>query len=412
MSINFGNESSINEKTLLNRVTITLFLVACSRLGTSIPIAGIDQKFLYDELKNSQIINFVSSFSQGNFFIFGLLTLGILPNINASIVTQLLTSFFPPLKRLQNDEGESGRIKVAQITRYLTILIALQYSFSIAFYLKPFIFGWNIMIALQIAVLLSTGAAIMLWFSEIITEKGIGNGTSLFIFVNISSSLPDILNKFSSLDTKFIQYIFSASFLAGTFCIITIQKALRKISLVSLKSLMRKINRRGKGYLPFRLNPSGIMPLIFTSAFLNGFFILLSRVNFNPSPINQFAAINIVMYFLLTLFFSYFYSTVIINPVDLSNDLKKLAFNVPTTPPGIKTIQFLRQILSRLALIGGLFLALVVSAPILFVYLNPNLVTIKGFGLTSLLILVGVTVDLSRQIQTYQVTESYDSLEG
>jgi len=411
MGINSNSKSSVNKKTLLERTLVTLVIIAAVRFGTFVPISGIDQSYLYQELKNSQILNFISSFSQGNFFVLGLFTLGILPNINASIVIQLLTSTFPPLQRLQKEEGEAGRRRILQITRYLTAAVALQYGFIVGFYLKPFVFGWTVFKACEIALTLTVGSLITLWFSEIITEQGLGNGTSLLVFVNISSSLPTLISNFALVEALPIKIFFASVFLVGVICIVIMQNATRKIPLLSVKSLSRSVEKTQQNYLPFKLNPSGILPLIFTSTFLNGFLAIISRVNSNVSQSNLFNTFYLLLYFFLTLFFSYFYSTIAINPIDLSKDLKRMAFTIPTISPGVATIKFLQETLNRLSLLSGLFLATIVTLPSLLFYINPSFSGLRSIGTTSLFILVGVTIDLSRQIQTYRIVESYDSIE-
>ena len=263
MGFNSLNNVSRTRKNLVNRILFTLGIIFFARLGTFIPIPGIDQNYLYRELQNSPILNFFSSFSQGDFFVLGPFTLGILPNINASITMQLLTSISPSLQRLQKDEGLTGQRKAAQYVRYVTVIIAFIYGLIIAIFLKPFVFGWNFSEALKIAITLTTGAVIILWLSEIISEKGIGNGTSLFIFVNISSALPKTLSNFTTGVPTFISKLgLGLLFSLGLLSIVIVQGALRKIDLLSVKSLLREQTNRQSSYLPFRLNPSGIMPLM------------------------------------------------------------------------------------------------------------------------------------------------------
>lgn len=414
MNLKLNSNPPTNKRTLFARSILTLFIIAAVRFGTFIPIPGVDQTYLYQELKNSQILNFISSFSQGNFFVLGLFTLGILPNINASIVIQLLSSTFPPLQRLQKEEGESGRRRILQITRYLTAIIALQYGLVVGFYLKPFVFGWTFFKAAEIALTLTVGSLITLWFSEIITEKGLGNGTSLLVFVNISSSLSTLWRNFGLVNNLAIKICFSFLFLIGVICIIIVQNATRKISLLSVKALFRLESQSledSKSYLPFKLNPSGILPLIFSSTLLNGVLAIVSRINSTFTQSNLFNSFYLLLYFLFTLFFSYFYSTISINPLDLSKDLKRMAFTIPSVPPGLATIKFLEQTLNRLSLLSGLFLATIVTLPSLLFYINPDFGALRGLGTTSLFILVGVTIDLSRQIQTYRIVESYDRIE-
>ena len=411
MSINFDYKKPLDQRKLSDKIFLTLGLIALGRLGSFIPIPDVDQAYLYSELKNIQILNFFSSFAQGNFFILGVFSLGILPNINASILIQLLVAIFPPLKRLQREEGEAGRNKITYATRVLTGLIALQYGFIIGFYLKPFVFGWNVFRAAEIALILTFGSLVILFFSEIINKYGVGNGTSLFIFVNISSSLPLILENLNSSVPILTQIIFGSVFLVAVFCIIIMQNATRKIKVVSIKQLLRVSPRKEDTYLPFRLNPSGIMPLIFASSLINLLVVAINKFGLSESFKPFYSLTYTLGYFLFTLFFSYFYSTVVVNPIDLSKDLKNMSFTIPTIAPGASTMKFLQNTLNRLALLGGLFLAVAVSLPSLFINIVPDINGIKGFGSTSLIILVGVTIDLSRQIRTYLISESYDNIE-
>jgi len=321
---------------------------------------------------------------------------------------QLLTAVLPFLQKLQKEEGVAGQKKVTQYTRYLTVIIAFIYGCLIAFFLKPFVFGWNLVRALEIALTLATGSVIILWLSELITEKGIGNGTSLFIFVNISSALPKTLSNFAVLvPTLPLKLGIGFIFAIGLLSIIVVQGALRKIDLLSVKSLLRESSNSQSSYLPFRLNPSGIMPLIFSSGLLNVLIVGINKISLLQGLANFSNVIYTSGYFILTLFFSYFYSTIAIKPSDLSDNLKKMNFTIPGVQPGLATMRFLQETLTRLALLGGLFLAFIVTIPSLLAFINP---AIKGFGITSLIILVGVAVDLSRQIRFYLISEVYDNI--
>ena len=401
MGLNSLDNSSRTRKNLINRILLTLGIIFFARFGTFIPIPGIDQNYLYKELQNSPILNFFSSFSQGDFFVLGPFTLGILPNINASITMQLLTSISPALQKLQKEEGLSGQKKATQYVRYVTVMIAFIYGLIIAFFLKPFVFGWNFIQAFEIAITLTTGAVIILWLSELITEKGLGNGTSLFIFVNISSALPKTLSNFNTITPTLLSKIgIGFLFCIGLISIVIVQGALRKIDLLSVKSLLREQTNKQSSYLPFRLNPSGIMPLIFSSGLLNVVIVGINKITILQGLTNFSNIIYTGGYFILTLFFSYYYSTIAIKPRDLADNLKKMNFTIPGTQPGLATMRFLQESLSRLALLGGLFLATIVTLPSLLAFISPG---IKGFGITSLIILVGVAVDFSRQIRFYLI---------
>ena len=408
MGLKFLADEFRSRGNLVNRVLLTLGIILFARLGTFIPLQGIDQKYLYTELQNSPILNFFSSFSQGDFFVLGPFTLGILPNINASISMQLLTAVFPFLQKLQKEEGLAGQKKITQYTRYLTVLIAFFYALGISFFLKPFVFGWNLIQAIKIASILTTGSIIILWLSELITEKGVGNGTSLFIFVNISSSLPKTINNFDVfVPTLPLKVLIGLSCGIGLLSIIVVQGALRKIDLLSVKSLLRESSNSQSSYLPFRLNPSGIMPLIFSSGLLNIIIVGINKISLLQNLANFSNLIYTGGYFGLTLFFSYFYSTIAIKPIDLADNLKKMNFTIPGIQPGLATMRYLQETLTRLALLGGLFLAIIVTIPSLLAFISPG---VKGFGVTSLIILVGVAVDLSRQIRFYLISEVYDNI--
>jgi len=287
-------------------------------------------------------------------------------------------------------------------------MIAFIYGLIIAFFLKPFVFGWNFIQAFEIAITLTTGAVIILWLSELITEKGLGNGTSLFIFVNISSALPKTLSNFNTITPTLLSKIgIGFLFCIGLISIVIVQGALRKIDLLSVKSLLREQTNKQSSYLPFRLNPSGIMPLIFSSGLLNVVIVGINKITILQGLTNFSNIIYTGGYFILTLFFSYYYSTIAIKPRDLADNLKKMNFTIPGTQPGLATMRFLQESLSRLALLGGLFLATIVTLPSLLAFISPG---IKGFGITSLIILVGVAVDLSRQIRFYLISEAYDTI--
>jgi len=259
---------------LLKKIFYTIALLSVIRIGNFIPIAGVNQSYLYDSLKGSSILSLLNTFSQGKQFILGIFSLGILPNINASLLMQLFTSIFPGLKRLQKDEGESGRKKIMEYTRYLTVIIAIYYSLLLTFFIKPFIFGFNTSKIIEISLILTAGAIMIMWFSELITEIGIGNGSSLIIFINIISSLPDIL-KDIIISNKSYVLLFLLINIVG---IIFVQKSVKIIKIFNLKDLNEIGSENSDlligeknyqyGFIPFRLNQSGIFPIIFATTFL------------------------------------------------------------------------------------------------------------------------------------------------
>jgi preprotein translocase subunit SecY len=400
----------LNQGNLLNRIKLTLGIILLARLGTFISIPGVDQIYFSNELKNNSLFASFSPILQGDSFLLGVFTLGILPNLNASIVIQILGSVFPPLKRLTKEGGELGQKKIVSITRYLTAIIAFQYGLVIAFTIKPYVFGWDLTRAFLIAITLMTGSLIILWLSEIINESGIGNGTSLFIFINIIAFLPGSLKSFIESTNTSVKLASTLIFLVGIFSIVIIQATIRKIQIISLKELLQNSFNKEARFIEFPLNPSGIMPVILSSSLLN--LIVLAINNLFPLLVGSISNLLYSFgYFILTLCFSYFYSTITLNPVELSTDFRKRASSIPSIKPGLPTMKFLQEVITRISLLGGLFLAIIVTIPNVLSLLNLNFPEFRGIGGTSLLILAGVAVDLSRQIRTYSIFGYYDNIE-
>jgi|TARA_B100000768_G_scaffold179908_1_gene198616 preprotein translocase subunit SecY len=386
-----------------NKIRTTIFIIFVTRLGNYIPVPNVDQEYLINILNSTPLLrNFYTSEN----LVLGIFSLGILPYLNASIMMQLLTSLVPSLEKLQKEEGEAGRREITKYTRYLTLFWAVIESFSIAFALRPILFIWNISICGQIVLSLVTGSMIILWLSEIITEKGIGNGSSLIITANILSGIPNTIKTVFTSGTGLSLSLNFISFTVLITGIIYVQEAVRVIPLVSAKQLLTQPNNQTKtSFLPLKINQGGVMPIIFASTVLTFLTIFVGYiVNLDIFPKLDFAPnIQPVIYsmtnFGLILVFSLFYSNLILNPSELAKDLNKMAVTIPGIRPGNQTKEFLTETLKRLSLLGALFLATIVTIP--------NIRSSYGFGITSLLILVGVTVDTSRQIQTLLINESY-----
>jgi len=397
-----------SQELFLSRVLFTLVILFILRFGIVVPIPEIDQEYLYVALKKNSTLNMLSAFSQGDFFVLGLFSLGILPNINASIIMQLLTSGIKSLQKLQKEEGSAGRKKITQITRYLTLAIAFLYSVPIAYFAKPYIFDWNLFTGFEIVLALVTGAMIILWFSELITEKGIGNGPSLFICIGITSALPStFLNIYSNIDFISIALLlfFISLIIIG---IIFVQEATRSIPMLSAKQLLGKVTNNKPDFLPFRLNQGGVMPIIFSSTILAGFSAFSNFDFFQKFPA-VFSVLYFLLYFLSILFFSYFYSTIVVDPTNLSEDLNKMAVSIPGIRPGTQTKLYLEKTLNRLAILGGLFLAGMAILPNILSFFAQTS-SLRGFGATSLIILVGAAIDISRQVRTLLIYEIYNDM--
>ena len=306
---------------IAERIKLTLILLILTRMGTFIPVPGVDHDAFYQSISNNPIVSFLNIFSGGGFASIGIFALGIVPYLNASIIMQLGTTSIPAMEKLQKEEGESGRQQITRITRYLALGWALIQSVGVSFWVRPYVFNWNTMFLIQMSLALTAGSMLIMWFSEQITEKGIGNGPSLLIFINIVSGLPKLIQQQSPIglqSNKILELItLSSIFLFMIIGIIFIQEGTRRIPIISAKQLSKGSNNGKISYLPLRLNQGGVMPIIFASAIL----VLpsfLAQVCPNQSIKNVLNLLSpnggsnytyLVFYFVLILFFSYFYSS-------------------------------------------------------------------------------------------------------
>ena len=416
-----------NEK-LRARVLTTLGLLLIVRLGIYIPMPGIDREAFKTFIdQGGQLIGFLDIFTGGGISTLGIFALGILPFINASIIIQLLTASLPQLEDLQKNEGEAGRRKIAQITRYVALGWGLVQSTVFALILRQYAVEGisETEFVIQTSLALVTGSMIVMWLSEIITEKGIGQGASLVIFLNIVATLPKALSstieKAQTGDRADVLgiIILLIVFLITIVGIIFVQEGARRIPIVSAKSQMGggALLPSRQSYLPLKLNAGGVMPIIFASALI---FLPITIANFTQNPLLIKAASSLnpgssnpwpyaITFFALILGFAYFYASLTINPLDIASNLKKGGVAIPGVRPGGATSNYLSGVQNRLTLLGGLFLGSVAIVPAA-VERATNVQTFQGLGATSLLILVGVAIDTSKQIQTYVISQRYEGL--
>ena len=403
---------------LQKKIIVTLVILLIARLGIFIPVPGIDHNTWNNHLTQNGLLNFLNLFAGGGFSTIGIFALGIVPYINSSIVIQLLTKIIPKLESLQKEEGELGRQQINQITRYITVAWAILQSIGIAFWLKPYVFAWNSKFILDCILTLTTGSIIVMWFSEVITEYGIGNGASLLIFQNIISSLPKTLQKYTANfqdKTSIISLLLLISvFLFILVSTIIIQEGKRKINIISAKQLGKDNELNSQSYIPFKINQGGVMPIVFASASIALPPYLLQTIK---NPTIQKILILFVptsflylpLYCLLIISFSYFYSSLILNPVDVAKNLKKMGASIPGIRPGADTTKHLNYVLNKLTFLGAIFLFMVALIPP-FISIITNNSSFQGFGATSLLILVSVAIDTAKQIQTYIISQQYDNM--
>ncbi len=406
---------------LRSRLLVTIGLLVLVRLGVFLPMPGIDRAAFAASLQNNPLIGFLDIFT-GGFLTLGIFALGILPYINASIIVQLLTQAIPSLENLQKNEGEAGRRKISQITRYVALGWALlQSTFISARLIAPYAQNPGFLFVVKTALALTAGSMFVMWVSELITERGVGNGASLLIFLNIVSALPKSLGDTIRLAEsggreqvgKII--ILLVVFLVTIVGIVFVQEGARRIPIISARRQVgRKVFLEKNSYLPLRLNQGGVMPIIFASAVL---IIPTSLAQVFPNPtVIQIAnllapgqLLHVALYLLFIVFFSYFYASLIVNPVDLAQNLKKMGSSIPGIRPGRTTSEYVERVLNRLTFLGAIFLGAVAIIPTA-VESATNIRTFQGIGATSLLILVGVAIDTAKQIQTYVISQRYEGM--
>ncbi|MBE9121629.1 preprotein translocase subunit SecY [Tychonema sp. LEGE 07199] len=409
---------------LRGRILVTLGLLILVRLGVHLPVPGIDRAAFAQNVQNSPLIGFLDLFSGGGLSALGIFALGILPYINASIIVQLLTAALPSLEDLQKNEGEAGRRKISQITRYVSLGWAILQSIGIAIWVSPFAQAPAPLFIAQTALALTAGSMFVMWISELVTERGIGNGASLLIFINIVSVLPRSLGQTFELaqsgDNAIVGrvVVLLLVFLVTIVGIVFVQEGTRRIPIISARRQVgRKVYRESRSYLPLRLNQGGVMPIIFASSVLIVPSFLAQSLN-NPflvqvanvlSPNGPAPWAYALFYLTLILFFSYFYASLIVNPVDMSQNLKKMGASIPGIRPGQKTSDYVEKVLNRLTFLGAIFLGLVAIVPTA-VESAIGVQTFRGFGATSLLILVGVAIETAKQIQTYVISQRYEGM--
>ena len=418
VGINYNKSYLIILERLLISVGIILFL----RIGSFLPVPGINltELALYIET-NTLAKNFVTTLSGEDTFVIGLFTLNIFPYINASIIVQLIVAFSPSLSKLQKEGDLSAKRSIVRLTRIITLIWAIVQGLGIGLYLRQILFDWNLFLLLQIVLGLTTGAMIVLWLSELITDFGLGNGPSLLIYTNVISSFPNIgktvlsqirnSENFNNLSIPFL-IILITLLLTG---IVLLQDATRKIVLISSKQLNSKLASGKIGdidlYIPLKLNQAGIMPIILTATV----FVLPRYFAGALNSIGILPSINLgilgyiiywAIYFGSILAFSLFYSTVVLNPKDMSEQLQKMSVKIPGIRPGIQTTFYLKKVMQRLNLIGGSTIAILGTFPNIIEVIF-NISNLNGLSITSLLIMTGVLFDISQEIEDIKLSNMF-----
>ena len=410
---------------LKRRIIMTFILLAVYRVGAHVPTPGINGEALRAFFQQSQgtLLGFFDMFAGGAFSNLSVFALGIMPYISASIILQLLTVVIPYLDRL-NKEGEAGRKKITQYTRYGTVVLSLIQGFGIAFGLEGMtgpggemvvlVPGWGF--RLMTVITLTAGTAFIMWLGEQITERGIGNGISLIIFAGIVARMPlAVFNTFRLIRTgelsTFMMLVIVAMMVLVVAAIIFVERGQRRIPVQYAK---RVVGRRMYGgqstHLPLKVNTAGVIPPIFASSIIMfpatiAQFIQVPWMKGIADALGPGKIIYSLLYVAFIVFFCYFYTAVVFNPVDVADNMKKYGGYIPGIRPGKKTADYIDRVLSRITLGGAIYVSAVCVLPTILIQ---KFQVPFYFGGTALLIVVGVAIDTVAQIESHMLTRHYE----
>ncbi len=425
----FRNIFKIHE--LRQRIIYTLVLLFIVRLGSHLTTPGVDAALLTESMKNQSsdsLFGLYDLFVGGAFSNAAIFALGIMPYISASIILQLLGAVVPYFQKLQQ-EGEEGRKKITQLTRYGTVLISAMQAWGVTVRLLnlevnglPIVpdpvrgIGW----VLSTIVIMTSGTIFMMWMGEQITEKGIGNGISLIIFIGIIARFPfAMLDEYRliqagqrSIIVEIIIFAFMFLIIAG---VVLVTQGTRRIPVQYAKRVVgRKIYGGVTQYIPLRVNTAGVMPIIFAQAIMfipNTVLSFFPNNEFLQSVANLFhyqSAVYSIIYALMIIFFTYFYTAIAFNPKDVADNMKKQGGFIPGIRPGKQTSDFIDNILTKITLPGSIFLAIIAILPAFVSAWGVTGQFAQFFGGTSLLIIVGVALDTLQQIESHLLMRHYD----
>lgn len=407
---------------LRHRILFTLGMLAVYRIGAHIPTPGINNEALTEFLtaQGGALLGFLDMFSGGALSRFTVFALGIMPYISASIILQLLTVVIPALTKLAK-EGERGRKKIIQYTRYGTILIAVVQSTGISIGLEgmsdgAFVQHPGLGFRLMTIITLTAGTAFLMWLGEQITERGIGNGISLIIFSGIVVGMPSaIINTYRLYDTGQLSLFFllmlALMMIAVTTAIVFLESGRRKIPVQYAKRVVgRRVYGGQSTHIPLKINTAGVIPPIFASSIIAfpatiAGFIQIAWVQSFSQQLAPGSLLYTGVYVGMIIFFAFFYTAVVLNPVDMADNMKKYGGFIPGIRPGQRTSDYIYQVLTRITFVGAIYLAIVCVIPEVLIY---KMGVPFFFGGTSLLIIIGVGLDTAQQIESHMLTRHYE----
>ncbi len=412
--------SAFTVADIRKKLAFTALLLALYRIGSHIPVPGIDTAAVksLSQFSNSNILGFLNLFSGGALSKLAVFALGIMPYITASIILQLLTVVVPSLEKLSK-EGEVGQARITQYTRYLTVGLAFAQSIGYVFLFRslsassgvPVITHFDLPHVFLIVITLTAGTVLLMWMGELITQRGIGNGISLMIFASIVSRLPNGLQAWWTSTNQVFKVMMPFIVLGVVASIVFIQEGQRRIPVQYAKRVIgRRMTSGGQTYLPLRVNMAGVIPVIFAASIM-AFPPTVGQLINTPwaQSISNFFTPNgwhyVVGESVFIVLFTYFYTAVTFNPVDQADNLKKYGGFIPGVRPGRPTAEFLDRILARLTFPGALYLAAVAALPtILIARAHANFF----FGGTSILIVIGVALDTMKQLEAQLMMRNYE----
>ncbi|CAL1415061.1 unnamed protein product [Linum trigynum] len=397
-----------------------LGFLALSRLGIYIPLGGVNREAFVGNLDQNSLLSTLDSFSGGGIGRLGICSLGIVPFINAQIVFQLLAQVYPKLQDLQKREGEAGRKKILQYTRYVSVGFAILQAIGQVFFLRPYVNDFSSEWAISSVTLLTLGSVLTTYLGERISDLKLGNGTSLLIFTSIISYLPASFGRTTAEALQDGNYIglgtIVASFLLLVFGIVYVQEAERKIPLnyASRYSSSSGGSLQKSAYLPFKVNSSGVMPIIFSTSSLAlpgtlARFTGISVLKNAALALNPGGSFYLPTNIMLIAFFNYYYTFLQLDPDDVSEQLKRQGASIPLVRPGKSTAAFLKTVLSRISVLGSAFLAVLAAGPAVVEQIT-HLTAFRGFAGTSVLILVGCATDTARKVEAEIISQKYKNI--
>lgn len=421
-------------KEIRERLVYTFFMLIVIRLGSQLPCPGIDSA-LFAEWFSSQTngaFNFFDAITGGSFNEMSVFALSITPYITSSIIMQLLTIAIPKLEEMQRD-GEEGRKKIASITRYVTIALALieSVAMAIGFGRMGYLMDYSVFSVIQVVCILTAGSAVLMWIGEQITEKGVGNGISIVLVINIVSRIPADM---STLYEQFVKnqkvargvlaaVIILAIILLTVVFVILLQDAERKIPVQYSKKIQgRKTVGGQSSFIPLKVNTGGVIPIIFAQSIMEFPVVICTLLGVDGGtgiggkilnglqqrnwcdPANPVLTVGLAVYLVLVIVFAYFYTSITFNPLEIADNMKKQGGFIPGIRPGKPTSEYLTKILNYIVFIGAVGLSICAVVPIFF---NGVFKANVSFGGTSIIIIVGVVIETIKQIESKMVVRYY-----